>query len=105
LSFNPREDYLLTAGLDRVANIYHVQKPKSKKMQSIYLPDLPVYSCKFINNGTQALFTGNRKHFYYFDLPSNSLEKISNIFGNNEISNLSKLFTPINSQSDYFAIA
>ena len=37
-------------------------------MQSIFLPDLPVFSANFIQDGSQALLTGNRKHFYSYDL-------------------------------------
>lgn len=77
---------------------------KSSKIQSLFLTDLPIYNGKFINNGSQILFTGNRKHFYYYDLNSNKLEKVSSILGHQGEKNLSKLFVSSN-QSDYFAVA
>jgi U3 small nucleolar RNA-associated protein 18 len=45
------------------------------------LPSLPVYSAKFIMDGKQLLMTGNRKHFYYYDLEANKLEKVPGIQG------------------------
>ena len=41
----------------------------------MFVPDLPVYSAKFILGGEQAILTGNRKHFYTYDMGSNKLER------------------------------
>lgn len=65
-------------------------------------------------DGQQLLLTGNRKHFYYYDLGANKLEKVNGIqggvFANSSasssgeaLSNLSKLFTA--TQGDLFALA
>ena len=59
---------------------------------------------------------GNRKHFYYYDLGANKLEKIpgisgGGIFANSQLdnaeslTNLSRLFVSPHQGSDYFAIA
>jgi hypothetical protein len=48
---------------------------KSKKLQSIFLPDLPVYTARFILDGDEALLTGNRKHYYSYNIGANKLEK------------------------------
>jgi hypothetical protein len=80
------------------------------------LPNLPIYNCKFIQDGAQLLLTGNRKHFYYYDFGANKLEKIPGIsgggvFANSQLdnaeslTNLSRLFVSPHSGSDYFAIA
>ena len=73
----------------------------------MFLPDLPIYSSKFILNGNQALFTGNRKHFYFYDMNSNKLEKVSSIIGHQNENSLSKLFVNNypDSESDMFGIA
>jgi hypothetical protein len=59
----------MTSGLDRKVKLFEVSHPsailegegtynnmksstKSKKIQSIFMPDLPVYTSKFIMNGT-----------------------------------------------------
>ena len=68
-------------------------------MQSIFLPDLPVFSACFIQDGSQALLTGNRKHFYSYDLSKNKLEK--HTVGTLDQKNLSSISTG----SDYFCIS
>ena len=81
VEFHPREESLMvTAGLDRKAQLFNVSKEKpSQKVQSLMLPNLPIYSAKFINDGSQLMLTGNRKHFYYYDLEANKLEKVPGI--------------------------
>lgn len=81
VEFHPKEESLMvTAGLDRKAQLFNVSKEKpSQKVQTLMLPNLPIYSAKFINEGSQLLLTGNRKHFYYYDLEANKLEKVPGI--------------------------
>lgn len=92
LCFHPRENLLLTTGLDRQAKLVQVahssvadtttEKPqynnvkmtqKSKKIAGIFLPDLPIYQGKFISGGDQLILTGNRKHFYSYDVAEEKL--------------------------------
>lgn len=114
LDFHPKEEGLLvTAGLDRKAQLFSVNRARqSQKVQTLLLPDLPIYTARFILEGSQILLSGNRKHFYYYDLASNKLEKIPGIQGgifsnasNNDNTNLSRLFTSTAPGSDLFAIA
>jgi len=83
VEFHPKEEGLLvTAGLDRKAQIIQVTKNRpSQKVQTLMLPNLPIYSARFIQDGSQLLLTGNRKHFYYYDLGANKLEKVPGIQG------------------------
>ncbi|CDW85091.1 u3 small nucleolar rna-associated protein 18 homolog [Stylonychia lemnae] len=105
LQFHPKENILLTCGLDRKAKLFNINSKKSSKIQSIFFPDLPIYNAKFILNGQQIVFSGNRKHFYYYDLATNKIEKISQIMGHSDETNLSKMFVSISADSDYFAFA
>lgn len=72
---------MMSTGLDRKCKLFSVTKEHTTKVQSLFLPDLPVYTGKFILGGDQAIFGGNRKHFYYFDLASTKLEKVTFIMG------------------------
>ena len=60
-------------------------------MQEIYLPDLPIYKGVFIRQGKEILFSGNRRHFYSYDLLSNKLEKQGAILGHHDEMDLSNL--------------
>ena len=106
LQFHPRENILLTCGLDRKAKLFSVTAKKSAKIQSIFLPDLPIYKGSFVQNGSQIVFAGNRKHYYFMDLASSKIERIPSISnlsqGHSDANNLSSLFT---GTSDYFAFS
>ena len=104
VNFHPREHLLVTCGLDRKAKLFNISAKKSHKVQSLFLPDLPIYSSAFINNGNQLVMAGNRKHFYYYDLASNKLEKVSHIMNHNHEKNLSKLYANSYGSNEYFAI-
>lgn len=56
----------------------------------------------FIKKGTQALFTGNRKHYYLYDLHAQKLQKLSGIMGHDDEKNLSNLTC---SDSKYYCIS
>ena len=120
INFHPRENILMTSGLDRKVKLFDVShsqsvlqsegtynnmksSSKSKKIQSIFLPDLPVYSANFIQDGKQAIFTGNRKHFYVYDLARNKLEK--NTIGTLDQKNLSLVTVSKYAGSDFMCIA
>jgi len=70
------------------------------KLQSLFTPDLPVYSAKFINGGEKALLTGNRKHFYIYDVAANKLDR--QVIGGIEQKNLSSVV--VSPQEDLLAI-
>ena len=55
------------------------------------MPDLPVYKAIFINGGREIVFSGNRKHFYSYDLQANKLEKQGAILGHHDEQDLSNL--------------
>jgi len=43
----------------------------------LFVPDLPVYSAKFAQGGSEIILTGNRKHFYSYNMGSNKLERLT----------------------------
>lgn len=91
ICFHPSESLLMTSGLDRKVKLFQLAdsladlksravnnvstSKKANKVHSVFLPDLPVYNSRFIRGGTKAVLTGNRKHFYVFDLETNKLER------------------------------
>ncbi|TNV73453.1 hypothetical protein FGO68_gene12597 [Halteria grandinella] len=113
VEFHPSEEGLLaTAGLDRKVQLYSVAREReSQKVQTIVLPDLPVYQAKFIGDGSQMIISGNRKYFYYYDLEANKLEKVHGVHGGafsntgDALTSLTRLFTPPSPQADLFAFA
>lgn len=66
---------------------------RSQIIQQLFIEDLPIYSCNWICAGKEAIFTGNRKHFYSYDLESNRLVKQGAVLGHKDERNLSNLVT------------
>jgi len=86
---------------DSVANYNNVKSSQiSLKIQSMFIPDLPVYSAKFIQDGNEAILTGNRKHFYVYHIERNKLERST--VGNLDQKNLSGLHV---APKDYICIS
>ena len=69
------------------------------------MEDLPVYSCNFVRDGKEALFSGNRKHFYSYDMGANRLMKQGSILGHHDESNLGNLVASPMRNGSMFAIA
>ena len=62
-----------------------------------------MFNAKFINDGAKAILTGNRKHFYFYDIASNKLER-QNIGNVLDEKNLSNLVVPKIIGSQYMAL-
>lgn len=69
----------------------------------MFVPDLPVFTAKFIMNGHQAILTGNRKHFYVYNMERNKLER--NTVGTLDQKNLSSVTVSRKKDSDFMSIA
>jgi len=98
IAWHPTEDILLTAGLDRKAKL--VSLPSYHAIQEVFLEDLPIQSCAFIRGGKQALFVGNRKHYYMYDMPSQKVQKLSGIMGHDDLKSLDHV---VASESKYYS--
>lgn len=57
----------------------------------MFLEDLPIMAASFINKGAQVLLSGNRKHYYLYDLNAQKLQKLSGIMGHDSEKSLSNL--------------
>lgn len=75
-------------------------------MQKLVLPDLPVYTARFAGR-KQLLISGNRRHFYFYDMDGARLEKVAGIQSTvmGDYNNLSRLCLPADNSEDYFAFA
>ena len=79
LSWHPSEDLVITAGMDRKAKL--ISMPNRNTVQEVFLEDLPISQAQFIQRGKQVLFTGNRKHYYFYDLHAQKVQKMGGLAG------------------------
>ena len=97
VDFHPDQNLMLTGGLDKKLRFYKVDP--TEKIHSFFLKDLPIYTGGFILGGSEVLLSGNRKHFYSFDVEKQTASKITNIFGHPDEIDLRGLI--FDSDSDY----
>lgn len=105
INFHPSENILLTSGLDRKVKLFELKNnsgvdgstynnvsssKKANKIQSLFTPDLPVYTTRFIQGGDKAILTGNRKHFYIYDIESNKMlrQNLGNVLDEQNLTNM-----------------
>ena len=113
MAWHPSENLLLTSGLDRKAKLVSVkghsaateESSRSQIVQQLFIEDLPIYSCDFIRGGREAIFSGNRRHFYSYDLGANRLQKQGGILGHHDESNLSKMVVSLKRNGKMMAVA
>jgi len=55
---------------------------------------MPIFSAKHINDGTEIILSGRRKHFYIYNLEASKLDRCASIFTHKdrEISSLERMF-------------
>jgi U3 small nucleolar RNA-associated protein 18 len=61
-----------------------VDGKKNPKLQSVFIPDLPIYSAEFSASGSEVILSGRRPFFYTYDLGAGKIQKIPRIFGKQE---------------------
>jgi len=53
VEFHPKDNIVLTAGLDRTLRLFKVDSTENVKISSVHLKDLPIYSAHFILEGKE----------------------------------------------------
>ncbi|KAI8834501.1 WD40-repeat-containing domain protein [Chytridium lagenaria] len=66
--FHPAAPILMTAGLDHMLRLFHIDGKLNPKVQGVYFKDLPILSADFTPDGRQVIVSGRRKHFYVYDI-------------------------------------
>ena len=70
-------------------------------LKSVYFEDMPIYRAGFVNEN-EILLSGNKKHFYTYNIDTEEVNKITHIFGHLEERDLRTI--AINVISNYFAV-
>lgn len=84
VKFHSNAQLAFTAGLDKTIRLFNVDGKNNSKIQSVYLPDLPIFSASFSADETEIIASGRRKFLYTFNLEHGQAEKIPYIAGRDE---------------------
>ena len=72
----------MTASLDKTIRLFQVDGTHNEKIQSIFIPNMPIHCASFSADGKQIFASGRRKYFYSTDIETGKIDKIPWIQGN-----------------------
>jgi hypothetical protein len=58
-----------------------VDGTSNPKIQSIFLPDMPIHTARFTSDGSEVILAGRRKFFYVFNVVAGKVEKVQGVIG------------------------
>lgn len=101
IEFSPSVDNLgFSTGLDKKLKLFTISNTQNadsyKIINTLNTQDMPINSAKFINEGSEIIIAGRRKHFYLYNLESQKLTRCNGnnfiLNSNNRNNNLDKVF-------------
>jgi len=85
VSWHNGGELMMTAGFDKTVRVFKIDGKTNNKVQSLYLPDMPIYSASFSGpTHDEILCVGRRKFFYWVDLETGTIGKIPGLHGRKE---------------------
>ena len=84
VEFHHSGQMLLTAGFDKTLRLFQVDGRRNAKVQSVFLPDLPVHTAHFNTRQEEVILSGRRPFFYVYDLARSAVRKVPRIMGRSE---------------------
>eukprot|EP00753_Platysulcus_tardus_P006120 PLAT13993.2.p2 GENE.PLAT13993.2~~PLAT13993.2.p2 ORF type:complete len:536 (-),score=296.99 PLAT13993.2:90-1697(-) len=91
VSFHPNGQLLMTAGMDKTVSLFQIDGTKNLRVQSMFLPDMPIMRAAFTSDGSHVVAAGLRPFFYSLDLQASRVSRVSSIVGwRAKLSNLSR---------------
>eukprot|EP01137_Pigoraptor_chileana_P019040 Opistho-2@79493 len=82
--FHPTAPVAFTAGLDKTLRLFALDGKNNPKIQSVFIPDLPIHEARFTPDGRHIVCSGRRPFFYLYDIEGAAIRKIPNIRGRTE---------------------
>ncbi|CAM9328540.1 unnamed protein product, partial [Phaeothamnion confervicola] len=80
VGFHTTKPLLLAGGWDKTLRLFQVDGVKNRKVQSVFLTDLPISQAAFTAGGDAAVLAGPRPFFYWLDLATACAVKVPRLF-------------------------
>lgn len=75
---------LLTAGLDKTLRLFSIDGKTNRKVQSVFVRDLPIQCADFSPTRDEVILSGRRSFFYVYDMNASKAKRIPKIVGRDE---------------------
>lgn len=84
VQFHPEASAMFTGGYDSTLRIFQIDGKVNPMVQSVHIPDLPIGSGVFLNEGKEIVLSGRRRFFYSYELETGTIRKIHQLQGRSE---------------------
>ncbi|TAQ89220.1 hypothetical protein B7494_g2451 [Chlorociboria aeruginascens] len=89
LSFHPSYPVILSSGLASTLYLHHVaptaQPTPNPLLTSVHIKHTPLHTSAFLSpSGDKIFFSGRRRYFHIWDLPSGNIQKVTRIYGHKD---------------------
>ncbi|KAI3405086.2 UTP18 [Candida oxycetoniae] len=87
LSFHPTHSIILTAGFDKTVRLYQIDGKTNNFITSYYLKNCPIMACQFLPQADKNVVyaAGRRKYMNKINLTTGEVEKISRMYGHEQV--------------------
>lgn len=99
LSFHPEYPVLLSSGLSSTLYLHHIapvaHPTPNPLLTSIHVKNTPIHTSAFLHpTGDKIIFSGRRRYFHTWDLPSGTIQKVTRVYGQKEEQKSMERFKP-----------
>jgi U3 small nucleolar RNA-associated protein 18 len=89
LSFHPEYPVLLSSGLASTLHLHHIaanaHPTPHPLLTSVHIRHTPIHTSAFLYpKGDKIFFSGRRRYFHTWDLPSGTIQKVTRVYGQKE---------------------
>jgi U3 small nucleolar RNA-associated protein 18 len=89
LSFHPEFPVLLSSGLASTLYLHHIapnaHPTPHPLLTSVHVRHTPIHTSAFLYpKGNKIIFSGRRRYFHTWDLPSGTIQKVTRVYGQQE---------------------
>jgi U3 small nucleolar RNA-associated protein 18 len=86
LSFHPEYPVLLSSGLASTLYLHHIaptaHPTPNPLLTSVHIRNTPIHTSAFLSpNGDKIFFSGRRKYFHTWDMPTGTIQKVTRVYG------------------------
>ncbi|EPE26211.1 WD40 repeat-like protein [Glarea lozoyensis ATCC 20868] len=86
LSFHPEYPVLLSSGLASTLYLHHIaptaHPTPNPLLTSVHVRNTPIHTSAFLSpNGDKIFFSGRRKYFHIWDMPTGTIQKVTRVYG------------------------
>ncbi len=86
VEFHPSANVVLVGGYHKTLDLFQVDGQTNPKLQSVHIPNFPISTAHFSQDGKEVVLAGHRRRFYVYDMMAGKITPIRGIRGQDSCS-------------------